>query len=375
MSQVSTEPMDQMHLVEAVRPGALFVSGATGLIGGGLLSQLREAHPDRDLVLLVRKPEARSFPGCIVLRGDVTANGLGLAKTAWELLASKVTQVIHSAADIRFRISLEESRETNVDGTRRMLDFAEACRHLERFLHVSTIYVAGRRSGVLKEQPADCSEGFVNNYQQTKFEAEQLALSAMSRIPVAIARLSSIIGDSRYGSVSQFNYFHQTIKAIPWNPLPAIPADPAAKIDLVSSDWTISALRFLFDERFQPGRIYHLCAGVDRSWTVGELLHRTYDIFEKHHVHLRLRRRPRMVQFAEFENVVKNLSNRVPAAFSEWLGALQSFLPHLSLQQQFDNTETESLLGNYAPFPSLEAYFQQVVEYCVATNWGRAAAD
>lgn len=375
MTRTGTDSVDQAQLAEAVRPGALLISGATGLIGGGILSQLREAHPHRDLVLLVRNPASTSFPGCTVFRADVTKPCLGLASAAWDLLAAKVTQVIHSAADIRFRITLEESRETNVEGTRRMLDFAEACTHLERFLHVSTIYVAGRSSGVLMERPAECAAGFVNNYQQTKFEAEQLALAAMSRIPVAITRLSSIIGDSRYGSVHQFNYFHQSIKAIPWNPLPAIPADPDAKIDLVSSDWTISALRFLFDERFTPGRIYHLCAGVDRSWTVGELLHRIYDIFERHHVHLRLRRRPRLVQFAEFENVVKKLSNRVPAAFNEWLGALQSFLPHLSLRQQFDNSETESLIAGHVTFPSLETYFQQVVEYCVATNWGRAAAD
>ncbi|MCW5962657.1 MAG: SDR family oxidoreductase [Bryobacterales bacterium] len=359
----------------SLRPGALLMTGATGLVGGGLIPLLRAGNPERDLVLLVRRPSAFHFPGCIVLEADVTKPGLGLGQAELSILSRQVTQVIHSAADIRFRISLEESRATNVEGTRRMLEFAGLCHRLERFLHVSTIYVAGKRTGLVAEGPSCSIAGFVNTYQQTKFEAEQLVLASMARMPVAIARLSSIIGDSRHGSVHQFNYFHQSIKAIPWNPLPAIPADPEARIDLVSSDWTIAALHLLFDECFAPGRVFQLCAGPERSWTVGELLSRTYDVFERHHVHLRLRRRPRMVPYSEFERVVDKLSHRLPASFNDWLGALLTFLPHLSLQQQFDNADTERLLAGRVPFPSLESYFQQIVEYCVATNWGRAAAD
>jgi len=326
-------------------------------------------------VLLARKPDALYAPGCAIIAADITKPSLGFSPAQQELLAGRVTQIVHSAADIRFRIGLDESRATNVEGTRRVLDFAASCSRLERFLHVSTIYVAGKRTGLVEEGPACPVAGFVNTYQQTKFEAEQLALAAMESLPVAIVRLSSIIGDSRYGSVQQFNYFHQSIKAIPWNPLPAIPADPAAQIDLVSSDWTIAALHILFDTYFQPGRIHQLCAGPDRCWSVGELLDRTYSVFERHHVHLKLRRRPRMVAYQEFERVVDKMRNRVPASFSDWLGALLTFLPHLSLRQQFENSNSESLLAGRIQFPSLESYFERVVEYCVSTNWGRAAAD
>ena len=356
--------------LETLDRGALLLTGATGLVGEALIPLLRDACPDRPLVVLTRNPASVSMPGVLALRADLSLPGLGVSERTRALLRGRVTQIVHSAADIRFRISVEESRLTNVDGTREMLALASECNHLERFLQVSTIYAAGKTPGTILEQPLDGRAGFVNAYQQTKNEAEALVLEAMPRIPAAIARLSSLIGSSS-GRVHQFNYFHQTIKAIPWNPLPAIPADPTAIIDMAASDWTGKALHYLYEHCFEPGRIYHVCAGPERAWSVARLLDSTYDVFESHHPTLRLRRRPRMVSFEEFEQILAKIRHRIPSALDQWLDALFSFLPHLSMQQRFDNSETEKLLGVRIPFPSLETYYKEVVEYCVASNWGR----
>lgn len=357
--------------MESLDRGALLLTGATGLVGEALIPLLRGAYPHRPLVALTRNPASLGIAGVLALRADLSLPGLGLSARVHALLRDRVTQIVHSAADIRFRVSVEESRQTNVAGTREMLALAAECRHLERFLHVSTIYAAGKTPGTILEQPLDGRAGFVNAYQQTKSEAEALVLEAMPRIPAAIARLSSLIGSSS-GRVHQFNYFHQTIKAIPWNPLPAIPADPTAIIDMAASDWTGKALHHLYEYCFEPGRIYHVCAGPDRAWSVAKLLDSTYDIFESHHPTLRLRRRPRLVPFDEFEQVLAKIRHRIPSALDQWLDALFSFLPHLSMQQRFDNSETEKLLARHVPFPSLDTYYKQVVEYCMTSNWGRS---
>jgi nucleoside-diphosphate-sugar epimerase len=352
--------------------GVLLITGATGLVGQGIIPLLQKANPLRPIVALARTPASVRIPGVLSVAADLSAPNLGISNELRNLLKDRVTEIIHSAADIRFRVSVEESRLTNVHGTRQMLALAEECPHLERFLQVSTIYAAGKQPGLIPERPIDGTAGFVNAYQQTKNEAEALVLASMQRVPTAIARLSSLIGLSS-GRVQQFNYFHQTIKAIPWNPLPAIPADPTASIDMAASDWTAKALHFLYDSRFDPGRIYHLCAGPQRSWSVSQLMDSIYDVFEQHHPQLRLRRRPRLVPFDEFEQVLAKIRHRIPAALDQWLDALFSFLPHLSMQQRFDNTETEQLLNGHVPFPSLESYFKPVVEYCLASNWGRSA--
>ena len=69
--------------------------------------------------------------------GDLTAPSLGLGER-WAELAERVGAIVHGAASVAFDVSLEESRQINVEGTRRMLDFARACPRLRRFTYVST---------------------------------------------------------------------------------------------------------------------------------------------------------------------------------------------------------------------------------------------
>src|SRR5439155_4478020 len=118
-----------------------------------------------------------------------------------------------------------------------------------------------------------------NTYQQSKYEAEELVMRAMTEVPAAIFRLSSIIGDSRSCVVRQFNYVHWLIRLFPQNVLPIAPGRPDAPVDLIASDWAIPALAYLFEVAFVPGRFYHIGAGRERSLTVREMLNLTASIF------------------------------------------------------------------------------------------------
>jgi len=115
----------------------ILVTGATGFLGERLVRELLERYPQARLALLVRDRAGQSGQRRVdaivpaeargrvdVHAGDVALENCGLGAAAWERLSAKTTRVIHSAATVRFDHSLEEARRINVEGTRRLLDFA-----------------------------------------------------------------------------------------------------------------------------------------------------------------------------------------------------------------------------------------------------------
>ena len=76
-------------------------------------------------------PETWAIPNC------------GLDAAAYQRLTAETTRVIHSAATVRFDHTLAEARAINVEGTRRVLDFAAAAPQFRSLAYVGTAYVAG----------------------------------------------------------------------------------------------------------------------------------------------------------------------------------------------------------------------------------------
>jgi nucleoside-diphosphate-sugar epimerase len=272
-------------------------------------------------------------------------------------------------------LPLETARAVNTDGTRKVLELARRCRKLAKLAFVSTVYVAGRASGAIAEVPARRPvDGFCNAYQQSKHEAEALVLEAMADMPSAIYRLSSIVGDSRTGHVQQFNHVHQLMKLFPQNILPVIPADPAAPVDLIATDWALPALAHLFDERFVPGGIAQICAGRDASLTVRELIDLTRRAYERHPLGRQWQpiRIPDFVPLPEFEAYVERHRHGKDRLFGELLRILSYFLPHLGIDQAFDNRLTiEGLANSGLLLPPIRDYYERILAYGLDTAWGK----
>ena len=144
------------------------------------------------------------------MRADLTLPGLGLRRRAREALAGQVSEIVHGAASVSFVLPLDDARAINVDGTRRMLEFAELARErggLNRYGRDSTAYVCGNHTGRFTEHDLDMRQGFHNSYEQSKFEAEKL-VRAHTDLPWTILRPSIVVGDRRSGSTSAFNVLY-----------------------------------------------------------------------------------------------------------------------------------------------------------------------
>jgi nucleoside-diphosphate-sugar epimerase len=353
------------------------LTGATGLVGGGLIRSLLK-DPDRRIFALARPsgatPALASNSRTTVVPADLTSPQLGLDASCQEMLASEISEIVHCAADTRFGLPLEAARAVNTTGTKSLLSLARRCRRLERFVHVSTVYVAGRASGSFGEGPLAHEKGFYNTYQQSKYEAEQLVVAAMVDIPAAIARLSSLIGDSRSGQVRQFNYVHQLMKLLPHNVLPIVPGLLSAPIDLIPTDWAIPALAHVIEAGFRAGSVHQICAGAERSVGISEMIEMTVRAYESHPEGRRWLpiRVPRLVNLGEFEAYVERNRQEPDRLMNELLRVLSYFLPHLGVYQAFANRKTLDVLraaGLPEP-PPIRAYYEKVVYYGLETGWG-----
>jgi nucleoside-diphosphate-sugar epimerase len=361
-------------------PPVLLLTGATGLVGGELLKLLRVAKPGRRIAALTRQSgkfvDLNLTAGVVALQGDVTYPSLGLHDRTYAQLTGSITEIIHCAADTRFGLSLESARAVNTKATENLLNLASKCHNLQKFAHISTVYVVGRSTGCFPEGSICHQSGFFNTYQQSKYEAEELVSQVMNDLPAAVFRLSSIIGNSCSGVVRQFNYVHRLIRLFPQNVLPMAPGLPDAPIDFVASDWAIPALAYLFDSAFVPGRFYNICAERAHSLSLQEMINLTLSIFESHPIGRKWLpiRVPRLVSLSVYEEFVEQRRRDGDKLLNDLLRILGYFLPHLALVQVFDNRNvTDALMRSDLEFPPAREYYGKVVQYCLDTDWGRHA--
>lgn len=76
----------------------------------------------------------------IVIKGDVSIDGMGMSESDRKRIIDEVTVVFHCAANVRFDQELAGAVNMNTLGTDRVLKLAFEMTHLKVFAHVSTAY-------------------------------------------------------------------------------------------------------------------------------------------------------------------------------------------------------------------------------------------
>jgi nucleoside-diphosphate-sugar epimerase len=357
----------------------VLVTGGTGTLGRELVGRL-VADGGADVIVLTRN-EARAAAvlrrGVRTVSGDVRAgNGLGLTTTARSALRENVTRIVHCAAETTFNRPLDEARAINVDGTEAVLAFARECPRLERVACFSTVYVAGRATGCFGESDVGGGEGFVNSYEQSKAEMEAIVRDAMATLPIALYRLSTIIGDSQSGAVTGFNAVHHALRLLYQGLAPMVPGTEHALVDVIPVDFAADAALCLFEREFTPCATYHLCSGASRSATLGALLDATTAAFERYRPAWRKRSiaRPAIVPLDTYGLFVRSVEEAGNQVLLQATRAVQAFAYQLAYPKVFDARVADTALVPHgiAPPPVLD-YYASVVRWCIETNWGVAA--
>jgi nucleoside-diphosphate-sugar epimerase len=369
-----------------MRSQSILLTGATGAVGSELLRKLA-AQNDVSVNVLVRRAgvepceRVKQVLGNLdvnarltVLEGDISAGpSLGLSMNALASLTRETTHIIHAAGSTSFALSLSEARAANVAGSRNVLDFARDCALLECGAFLSTVYVSGKRRGDFAESDyGDAGLGFVNSYEQSKAEMEEMVREAMQELPLILVRLSTVVGDSTTGRVTRFNAIHQAIRLFYSGLAPMIPGDPAEPVDLVSSDFTADAILHLLEHAPRPS-VFHLAAGRDATCTLGELIDETMTSLTRFRPAWRKRsvERPLIVDLDTYELFVRSVEETGNPVLRGATRSIQTFAHQLAHPKVFQTQRaTATLAGSrISPQPSL-AFYPRVVKYCLESNWG-----
>ncbi len=341
----------------------IVLTGANGFLGTQIAQRLIKNY-DHKIVVLVRGRSNEDavnrlcrawweFPDLLteidkriqVLRGDITQNQLGLEKEDYNSLSESITHIIHTAADWSLKSSLEELEKINVLGTKNVLKLAKYAHKdhkLKRFSHISTAYVAGGKRGTVSEDSLSSEQGFLSDYEKTKFESEVEVKK--SELDFSIFRPSMIIGDSSTGYVKTFNTVYVPLRLYLSGKLKLLPVLPSMKINMVPVDYVAdSVLNLTFHERAK-NKTFHLTAPQDSLPTVKELI-RFVKKWGKHNLNLTLNDPVYMPLGASKIQKIASKGNLF--GNPKLLQTMKTLSPYFNENREYQRNNTRELLGSY----------------------------
>ena len=339
----------------------ILLTGGTGFLGMELIARLLEEDEGPEVILAVRACDGaeaqRRIEGLLAqlyeeppvaagrlraVAAELTVAGMGLLPRDRREVVATVDRVVHCAASISFTLPLEEARAINVAGTRSVLDLAREIHGIERFVHVSTAYVAGRLEGCFDESDLDGDQEFRNTYERTKFEAEQL-VTAADDLPTVTVRPSIVVGEADSGWTSAFNVIYWPLQAFARGLLDELPADPEGIVDVVSVD--------------------HVTGVLAHALLAGEVSGTLHAVSGS--------QAPRVCDLVAWASDI--LGRPAPALVSPRLigpdrpGA--EFAAYFDVRANFDDHRTQAQTGLIAPPPG--QVLDAILDYAQLTRWGK----
>jgi thioester reductase-like protein len=338
------------------------ITGGTGFVGAAIILELL-CQTDADVLCLVHSEknddiDARLYQAlhkaaqaygydrhiidlaqkrCSALAGDLNIPYCGCAPST---ALGPVEHFWHCAASLKYEDEYqEEIYGTNVLGTQHALDLAMRL-HAQCFNYISTAYVAGKRSGVIREELFDEGHEFNHNYyERSKCQAE-LLVAHTTDFQTHIFRPSTVVGHSRTYAVSgrltgpyllaqRLGKLKEVLAYWRVGNLltepPRLCADPQCSLNMIPVD--LVARQAVFIARSSPTpSVFHLTNATPP--TIGTLI-------------------TSILRVLEFKAPVFVSSREDFTMLDEQMAQIMDFFtPYLVGQQSFDRSRSNAVLGD-----------------------------
>lgn len=226
----------------------VLVTGGTGFLGRHLIVGLCRAG--RFARVLTRYPERypwlQRYPNIEVVAGDLRDR-----QRIFEVVQG-CQQVIHAGSLFSFWGELDNFVQTNVEGTRHIVDAALAA-GVQRFLYVSTVVVIGNpMPGAIIDETHPTNP--LNPYEKTKLEAENYVRLAFSE-----RGLNSVVvrPGAFYGPMGDYAFNRLFFKDAMRGLIVYLDGGHYITFPIYIADVVQGILQAL--DKGRPGEIYNLC--------------------------------------------------------------------------------------------------------------------
>jgi NAD(P)-dependent dehydrogenase (short-subunit alcohol dehydrogenase family) len=349
-----------------------FVTGATGFVGRHLVEEL--LRRDGTIHALVREGSRGRLDELIErwgagdrivpVVGDLSKQALGI-----EGFDAKIDHLFHLAAIYDMEASAEAMMESNIEGTRHVVEFANA-HDVSLFHHTSSIAVAGDWRGPWLETMFDEGQEHPHAYHRSKFESEKLVREQLAK-PLRVYRPGIVVGHSQTGEMDKIDgpyYVFKLIQrlryALPqWFPLVGPEGNP---LNLVPVDFVAKAMdqiAHLPDDKVH-GNTFHLTD--PEPLTRGQALNCFMKAAHAPQLNARLDPKMKGIIPKPAREVVRNVPaiKRIRRSVLNDLGIPESALESGDFRATFDSRETQACLeGTGIAVPPLDTYAYRLWDY------------
>ena len=265
----------------------VFLTGATGFVGGELLVTLSKRSEINKIYCFIRATSADEAlvkiknifslhdddydPEKIIpVLGNLQDDGLTRSLKENSALQD-INVVIHAAANTSFsRIYNTLVEDINIKGLEKILNWAKDLAALQTFLYIGTATICGKnirhRLVFENESPNPAADHLVR-YTYTKMQGELLLAKLIAPEKILVVRPSIIMGDSR-NVLPRSPIILWAVATI--NQLRLIPANEHALLDMIPVDYAAEAIvALLFVQRNH--HVYHITSGKEAATTAYKL--------------------------------------------------------------------------------------------------------
>jgi thioester reductase-like protein len=293
-----------------------------------------------------------------IIHGDIREKMLGLEPNTKGL--KRISKIVHCAACTKFLGDDGKSHQLmNIEGTLNVLELAG--RLSVPLVHVSSAYIAGKRTGVVKENEIDVGQSFNNIYESTKCRSEMLVhdWAQTNSVPAVILRPSIVLGDTRYGRTVRFASLYDYMRVLTLivprlgKSCFRVVTKPDVTKNIIPVDYFAKVSSYIINRNISG--TYHITNPVPLTMkNFGEIFSSMFG-FNRY-------------KLVEAENFLSQKPNRVESLIQK---ATSVYNPYMLSEPVFDRTNTDTVMaGSGIELPSMNLpYFKKLLDYACSVNW------